>query len=122
MKSIWKQDVVLKANSELHHDTSVNTVIIGAGMTGIITAYLLKKKGIDAIVLEAARMGSGQSGNTTAKITSQHGLFYSKMIRKVGRARLKGYAMANEEAIDRFGQIIKDENIDCDFERLPAVL
>ena len=122
MKSIWKQDVILKANRGLHNDTSVNTVVIGAGMTGILTAYLLKKRGIDAIVLEASRIGSGQTQNTTAKITSQHGLFYSKMIRKVSRARLKGYAMAHEEAIDRFGQIVKDENIDCDFERLPAVL
>lgn len=122
MKSLWKQDVVLKANEGLRHDTSVNTVVIGAGMTGILTAYLLGKKGIDAIVLDAARIGSGQTQNTTAKITSQHGLFYSKMICKVSRTRLKGYAMANEKAIDRFGQIIKDENIDCDFECLPAVL
>jgi len=122
MKSLWKQDVVLKVNNELCHDTSVNTVVVGAGMTGILTAYLLQKRGIDTIVLEAARIGSGQTGNTTAKITSQHGLFYSKMKYKVSRKRLKGYAIANEEAIDRFGQIVKKENIDCDFEHLPAVL
>ncbi len=114
--------MVFKANKELYNDTSVNTVIIGAGMVGILTAYLLKKKGIDAIVLDAARIGSGQTQNTTAKITSQHSLFYSKMKYKVSRKRLKGYAMANEEAIDRFGQIIREEKIDCDFERLPAVL
>lgn len=122
MKSIWKKDVVLKANEGMRHDTSVNTVVIGAGMTGILTAYLLGKKGIDTIVLEAARIGSGQSGNTTAKITSQHGLFYSKMKYKISRKRLRGYARANEDAIDRFGQIVKEEKIDCDFENLPAVL
>lgn len=122
MKSIWRQDTLISANHSLQRDTCVNTVIIGAGMTGVLTAYLLKKKGIDAIVLEAARIGSGQTQNTTAKITSQHGLFYSKMLHKVSRRRLKGYAMANEEAIDRYGQIIKDEKIECDFERLPAVL
>ena len=103
MKSIWKQDTLISANRSLHHDTCVNTVVIGGGMAGILTAYLLKKKGIDAIVLDAARIGSGQTQNTTAKITSQHGLFYSKMICKVSRIRLKGYAMANEETIDRFG-------------------
>ena len=122
MKSIWKKDVVLRANEGMKHDTSVNTVVIGAGMTGVLTAYLLGKKGIDTIVLEAARIGSGQSGNTTAKITSQHGLFYSKMKYKISRKRLSGYARANEEAIDRFGQIVREENIDCDFEHLPAVL
>lgn len=122
MKSLWKQDTMIAANRCLEHDTSVSTVVIGAGMTGVLTAYLLQKKGIDTIVLEASRIGSGQTGNTTAKITSQHGLFYSKMKNKVGTRILKGYALANQEAIDRFGQIIKDEKIECDFERLPAVL
>ena len=122
MKSVWKQDTVIKANKELEHDISVNTVVIGAGMAGVLTAYLLQKKGIDTVVLEAARIGSGQTQNTTAKITSQHGLFYSKMIHKVGRKRLKGYALANEEAIGQYEEIIKRENMDCDFERLPAVL
>lgn len=122
MKSIWKQDVVLKVNKELTHDTSVNTLVIGSGMAGILTAYLLKKKGIDAIVLEAARIGSGQTQNTTAKITSQHGLFYSRLTHKVSHARLRNYAMANEAAIDMYEQIINTEKIDCDFVRLPAVL
>lgn len=122
VKSVWKQDVVMKANAEMQHDISVNTVVIGAGMTGILTAYLLQKKGIDAIVLEAARIGSGQTQNTTAKITSQHGLFYSKMTKAVNGKRASGYAMANEEAIDRYEQIIRAENIECEFERLSAVL
>ena len=83
MKSLWKQDIVLRVNKELRHDTSVNTAVIGAGMTGILTAYLLQKRGIDTVVIEASRIGSGQSGNTTAKITGQHGLFFSEMIHKV---------------------------------------
>ena len=122
MKSLWKQDVVLKVNNELTNDISVNTVVIGAGMAGILTAYLLKKKGIDAIVLEAARIGGGQTQNTTAKITSQHGLFYSRLTNKVSRDRLNKYAMANEAAIDMYEKIINTEKIDCDFVRLPSVL
>ncbi len=122
MKSLWKQDVVLMVNNELANDISVNTVVIGAGMAGILTAYLLKKKGIDAIVLEAARIGGGQTQNTTAKITSQHGLFYSRLTNKVSRDRLNKYAMANEAAIDMYEKIINTEKIDCDFVRLPSVL
>ncbi len=122
MKSLWKQDITITANKELEHDMGVNTVIIGAGMAGILTAYLLKKKGIDTVVLEAARIASGQTQNTTAKITSQHGLFYSKMLCKIGKKRIEGYARANEEAINRFEEIIKEEKIECDFERLPAIL
>ena len=122
VKSVWKQDIVMKANEGIRHDTSVNTVVIGAGMAGILTAYLLQKKGIEAIVLEASRIGSGQTQNTTAKITSQHGLIYSKMTKMVNKKRAAGYALANEEAIDRYEQIIRAENIDCEFQRLPAVL
>ena len=122
MKSLWKQDIAITVNKELEHDMSVNTVIIGAGMAGILTAYLLKKKGIETVVLEAARIAGGQTQNTTAKITSQHGLFYSKMIHKISRKRIEGYARANEEAIKRFEEIIKEEKIECDFERLPAIL
>ena len=122
MKSVWKEDITLTANKSLGHDMGVNTVIIGGGMAGLLTAYLLKKKGIDTVVLEAARITAGQTQNTTAKITSQHGLFYSKMIHKVGKKRIEAYAKANEEAIDRLEEIIKEEKIECDFERLPAIL
>lgn len=122
MKSLWKQDIAITANKELEHDIGVNTVIIGAGLAGVLTAYLLQKKGIDTVVLEAARIAGGQTQNTTAKITSQHGLFYSEMIRKIGKKRIEGYARANEEAISRFEEIIKEEKIECDFERLPAIL
>ena len=122
MKSVWKQDVMIKVNEGLKHDISVNTVVIGAGMAGLLTAYLLQKKGIDTIVLESARIGSGQTQNTTAKVTSQHGLFYSKMTGKVNFKRLKQYAMANEEAIDRFEQIIREEKIDCNFEKVKSYI
>ena len=59
MKSVWKEDITLTANKSLGHDMGVNTVIIGGGMAGLLTAYLLKKKGIDTVVLEAARITAG---------------------------------------------------------------
>lgn len=106
MESLWETD----------------TVVIGGGMAGILTAYYLQKQGVDVIVLEAKRVGSGQTGRTTAKITSQHGLFYNKLIKKTGRKIAHGYASANEEAIADFEKIISEEGIECNFERLPAIL
>lgn len=58
-----------------------------------------------------------QVGNTTAKITSQHGLFYNYLIQSQGKEKAKQYLEANEQAIENITQIIKDENIECDFER-----
>ncbi len=58
-----------------------------------------------------------QAGNTTAKITSQHGLFYDYLLQSQGTEKAKQYLEANEEAIKNIENIIKEENIDCDFER-----
>lgn len=122
MQSIWKQSLEISEKESMEKDKKVHTLIIGAGMTGILTAYLLKQRGIDAVILEAKTIASGQTGNTTAKITSQHDIFYDKLIQKTGKKRAKAYAMANEEAIRIFEQIIRKEHIDCDFEKKPSYL
>lgn len=57
-----------------------------------------------------------QLGNTTAKITSQHGLFYHYLIDTFGMDFAKSYLDANEEAIKNIKEIIDIEKIDCDFE------
>lgn len=122
MESIWTKNVHLENEAELKEDLYTDTVIIGAGMTGILTAYLLKQRGVDTVILEAKTIGSGQTRNTTAKITSQHGLFYDDLIKKVGYTRAFEYAKVNQEAIHIFEQIIRKEKIDCDFIKLPSYL
>ena len=122
MESIWKKEIEIADGKSLEGDMKVHTLIIGAGMAGILTAYLLKQRGIEAVIVEAKTIASGQTENTTAKITSQHGLFYSKLLRKAGVKRAKAYAKANEEAIRIYEQIVRKENIDCDFEKKPSYL
>lgn len=99
-----------------------DVIVIGAGMAGMLTAYYLQKEGLDVLVLEAKKAASGQTGRTTAKITSQHGLKYSTLIRTVGSEKARIYAQANQEAIDEYEKLIKKEHIDCDFRRCPAYL
>lgn len=122
MESIWCKDIELKERKPLPGNTSADIVVIGAGMTGILTAYLLKQQGKNVIILEADRIAGGQTKNTTAKITSQHGLIYDKLIRKYGRKKARLYARANEEAIQKIQQIVEQNHIDCDFQRIPAFL
>ena len=122
MELIWSSSANLQKREALHGDIRVQTVIIGAGMTRILTAYLLKKNGLDAVIIEAKQMGSGQTERTTAKITSQHGMIYDKLLRKTGRKRAEIYARANEEAIRLYEKIIREEQIECHFKRLPAYL
>ncbi len=122
MKSIWTEEIEIRRRRELPGDMEAQAVVIGAGMAGILTAYYLKQAGIRAVVLEADRIGSGQTKNTTAKITSQHNLIYAGLIRTFGRRMAEHYAAANEAAIGEYERLIREKGIDCDFVRCPAYL
>lgn len=104
----------------LESDIEVDAVIVGGGITGLTTAYMLKKHGIKTAIIEANRIAKGVSAHTTAKITSQHSLKYYKMINAVGEERTKQYASANQAAIDMIERIVRENNIDCDFKKVPA--
>lgn len=121
-KSLWSRTTDISPREPLSGDITVKAAVIGAGMAGILTAYLLKKQGIQAVVLEADRIAGGQTKNTTAKITSQHGVIYQKLLKELGEHGARLYARANESAINAYGEIIEKENISCHFERLPACL
>ncbi len=122
MKSLWSKNVSFKHYNSLCKNISVNTVIIGGGIAGLLTAYKLSEKGIDAVVIEADRICSGQTKNTTAKITSQHGVIYSKIISFYGEEAAREYANASQKAISEYERIITEKQIDCHFERKNAVL
>ncbi len=90
-KSYWKDTAAIRERHCLPGDMNIDTVIIGGGMAGILTAYFLKQKGKECIVLEAGRIGSGQTRNTTAKVTSQHDLIYADLIRTKGEKQARQY-------------------------------
>lgn len=113
MQSIWKMTCDMTKREHLKKNIEADAVVIGGGMAGILTAFLLEQKGVHAVVLEAERVGSGQTGNTTAKITLQHGLFYHHKCEELGRDRMQLYAQANKEAIDAYKAIISQLGIDC---------
>ncbi|MFY9541359.1 MAG: FAD-dependent oxidoreductase, partial [Dethiobacteria bacterium] len=104
----------------LEEDIKVDVAIVGGGLVGITTAYLLKGEKLDVAVIEADRIGQGTTGHTTAKITSQHSLIYDKLIKHLGRERAQQYAEANEYAISFIEKLVKRKNIDCDFSRQAA--
>ncbi len=122
MESIWRSTVSFPEREPLKHDLTAEVVVIGAGMAGILTAYLLKEQGVQVAVLEADRIASGQTENTTAKITSQHGLVYDRLISQLGKRKAALYAAAHESAIAEYERIIRQNQIKCHFERLPTYL
>lgn len=119
MHSIWKESKKEIGAKRLEKDISVDVAIVGGGMAGILTAYLLKQQGIHSVILEGSKIASGQTGNTTAKITSGHNLIYDKITTKFGKETASLYASANQKAIAKYQEVIKNENIECHYKTLP---
>jgi glycine/D-amino acid oxidase-like deaminating enzyme/nitrite reductase/ring-hydroxylating ferredoxin subunit len=115
-QSYWMASTGTTNYPTLQEDTQVDVAVIGGGMVGITTAYLLKKEGLTVAVLEADHILQGTTGHTTAKITSQHNLIYDKIKQQMGEEKARQYADANEAAIRTIAALIKENEIDCDFE------
>lgn len=123
MESLWqKQTSGIEAKRSELENNHRDVIIVGAGLAGILTAYYLQKQGNNVLVLEANTIASGQTKGTTAKITSQHDIKYSKLIRTIGMRKAKMYARANEVAIEEYARLIEEQGIECDFKRVPAYL
>ena len=113
LESVWN-DIQMPEFPRLNHDIQTDVLIVGGGMAGLLTAYMLKQHGIDCLLVEAGRVCSGITRNTTAKITSQHGLIYHKLMKKFGADTARLYWEVNEAALKRYRQYA--QGIACDFE------
>lgn len=118
MNSVWSCTTKLPNFNEKNNKTKTDVLIIGGGIAGILTAYLLDKAGVDYLLVEAETICSGVTKNTTAKITSQHGLIYDKLIHEFGVDKARMYLEANEAALKMYKDLC--QNIDCDFEEKSA--
>lgn len=115
MKSVWTDSSNIPSFEKLSKDIKTDVLIIGGGLAGVLCAYTLKQRGVDYVLVEGNTIGGGITKNTTAKITSQHGLIYDKLLRCAGHEKAGMYLRSNELAIEKFSELCKD--IDCDFER-----
>lgn len=122
MESVWTKTCELEKHESLSGKIETEVAVIGGGMAGILIAYKLWKAGKQVVVLEGNRVGSGQTKNTTAKITSQHGMIYRGLIEKFGKEKAAQYARANEAAIREYKRMIQEEAIACDFEETSSYL
>lgn len=122
MESLWTQRTTFLKREPLTQDITTEVCIIGAGISGLLCGWQLQKANKKVVILEANRIASGQTSKTTAKITSQMGLFYHDRIKQEGLDKAKQIAQIYQQAIDEYERIITEENISCNFERLPAIL
>lgn len=114
MNSVWKNTQKMPSFPKLDGDIKTEVLIVGGGMAGVLTAFMLKEAGVDYLLVEQNEICSGITGNTTAKITSQHGLIYNKLLGTYGEDYARMYWQANEDAIEKYRSLCHD--IPCGFE------
>lgn len=115
--SYWLKDSGGVTYPQLRDDIDVDVVIIGAGITGLTIAQVLKKAGRTVAVLERRTIANGTTSGTTGKVTSQHGLLYAELIKQCGRKNIQLYADVYTQALSDIETLIKTESIDCNWSR-----
>lgn len=106
-----------KYYAPLKRHIKTDVVVIGGGIAGLTAAYLLKKSGLSVAVLEKNTVGSGTSGGTTGKVTTQHGIIYAELIKRWGIKNARAYAQASQAAFNKMQRIIARERIKCDWQK-----
>lgn len=112
--SYWIDSIKTSEYPQLKEDIAVDAVVIGGGIAGITTAYMLQKEGLKVVLVEANKVLAGTTGHTTAKITIQHGLIYDKVLKHYGEEKARMYGEANSAALRFIRDIVKERNIECD--------
>ena len=112
-QAVWA-GIPLPQFPHLSGNRKMKVLIVGGGMAGLLCAWVLERDGVDYTLIEADRICHGVTRNTTAKLTSQHGLIYHKLLRRFGPEAARGYWEANEAALAQYRVLA--QRIDCDFE------
>jgi glycine/D-amino acid oxidase-like deaminating enzyme/nitrite reductase/ring-hydroxylating ferredoxin subunit len=120
IKSIKLTDNIPSSSSE--GEEPMDVAVVGGGIAGLTTAYLLSKSGKKVAVIEDGYIGSGETGRTTAHITHALDDRYYNLEEKHGLDGARNAANSHTAAIDLIESIIKEEKISCDFERLDGFL
>ncbi len=110
MKSLWQEECKLPAFPSLKGNISTDVLIIGGGLAGILTAYKLTKNGIDCVLVEKDRICDHTTAHTTAKITSQHGLIYQKLLKVYGKDYAKVFLCTQQKATENLISLCNEAN------------
>jgi glycine/D-amino acid oxidase-like deaminating enzyme/nitrite reductase/ring-hydroxylating ferredoxin subunit len=120
--SVWMATEKRPAYGPLNENQRADVCIVGAGIAGLSTAYQLVNAGLTVVLLDDGPIGGGQTQRTTAHLSNAIDDRYFEIERLHGIEGSKLAAQSHGAAIDRIEAIVKNEVIDCDFERLDGYL
>ena len=119
---VWIDDTRIRNFPKLQRNISVDVLVVGGGVTGITTAYLLKRAGLTVALIERERVASVDTGHTTAHLTYVTDVQLQQLVGNIGKDHAQAAWDAGAAAIDEIERIVEREGIQCDFGRVPAYL
>src|SRR5436309_1952728 len=124
MRSVpfWIDSTPIRRFPRLERNVNVDVVVVGAGITGITTAHLLKKTGLTVGLIERERVASIDTGHTTAHLTFVTDVGLHELAGNFGNDHAQAAWDAGAAAVDEIERIVQEEEIQCEFTRVPADL
>src|SRR5258708_5863779 len=117
-KNYWLETVATPpAQPACDLPDSVDVAVVGAGYCGLSAARTLAKRGVKVAVLEAETLGWGASSRNGGMVLTGMKLPVPTLIKRYGREAVRKMYAASLESIDLVEQIVREENIDCNFSR-----
>jgi glycine/D-amino acid oxidase-like deaminating enzyme/nitrite reductase/ring-hydroxylating ferredoxin subunit len=117
--SPWLDGTPRVARPALTADRTADIVVIGGGIVGVSAALELARDGAEVVLLEGRRIGAGVTGNSTAKLSSLHGVHYDSLVSTHGADVARIYAEANERGLARVRELAGELGIQCDLRTKP---
>src|SRR3954471_10151260 len=116
----WDDASSMTRRPALDRDLTVDVVVVGTGITGLTTAYLLKRAGLTVAAIDRGRCGGVDSGMTTAHVTCVTDVDLTELAKTFGRDHAQATWDAGMAAVEKIGTIVEDENIDCEWVPIPG--
>jgi len=120
--SVWMATANTPLQPRLRENIRTDVCIVGAGIAGMTTAYLLAKEGRSVVVVDDGAIGGGMTGRTTAHLTNAYDDRYVEMEKLHGGDGARLIAQSHTAAIDKVEEICREEEFDCEYERLDGYL
>jgi glycine/D-amino acid oxidase-like deaminating enzyme/nitrite reductase/ring-hydroxylating ferredoxin subunit len=121
-ESVWQASFTVPEYPPLEHDIETDVCVVGAGIAGLTTAYMLAKAGKHVVVVDDGPIGGGETGRTTAHLTAamDDRIYRLETVHGADNTRL--IVESHMAAVNRIEAITIEERIDCDFRRLDGYL
>ena len=119
-QSVWMREP-LPQFPTLNHDLEVDVVIVGAGLTGITAAYLLREEGVRVALIERSRVAAADTGRTTAHLTYVTDYRFHELVKRFGNDGAKAFWEAGAAAIDQIAATVQKLGVDCEFRWCPVI-